>query len=99
MRNFGLPNLKMGNNERMGKGQNNNVTYITLVLVPRAQRMDQWHGKNPRSGNIKGAKATTKRHSAKKHFFFFFLRRSKEALDTPEKKQKRAISLKYSKKK
>ena len=62
----------MGNNERMGKGQNNNVTYITLVLVPRAQRMDQWHGKNPRSGNIKGAKATTKRHSAKKHFFFFF---------------------------
>ena len=29
--------------------------------------MDQWHGKNPRSGNIKGAKATTKRHSAKKH--------------------------------
>ena len=89
----------MGNNERMGKGQNNNVTYITLVLVPRAQRMDQWHGKNPRSGNIKGAKATTKRHSAKKHFFFFFFRRSKEALDTPEKKQKRAISLKYSKKK
>ena len=89
----------MGNNERMGKGQNNNVTYITLVLVPRAQRMDQWHGKNPRNGDIKGAKATTKRHSAKKHFFFFSFRRSKEALDTPEKKQKRAISLKYSKKK
>ena len=94
----------MGNNERMGKGKNNNVTYITLVLVPRAQRMDQWHGKNPRSGNIKGAKATTKRHSAKKHFsfsffFLFLFRRSKEALDTPEKKQKRAVSLKYSKKK
>ena len=70
----------MGNNERMGKGQNNNVTYITLVLVPRAQRMDQWHGKNPRSGNIKGAKATTKRHSAKKHFFFFCLEGAKKHL-------------------
>ena len=29
---------------------------------------------------------------------FFFFRRSKEALDIPEKKQKRAVSLKYSKK-
>ena len=62
-----MPNIKRGNNERMGKGPATNVTDLTLVLVTKAQSMDQWHGKNPRNGTIKETKAPTKRHSAKKH--------------------------------
>ena len=69
----------------MGKGLATNVIDITLVLVPRTQRKDPWHRKNPRSGTIKGAKAPTKRHS------------KKEALDTLEKIQKRVVCLKHSK--
>jgi len=45
-----------------------NATNITLVLVPRTQEIgSNGMEKNPRSGIIKGAKAPTKRHSAKKH--------------------------------